>query len=205
MPTNMFINLKQEKKQKFLEAATIELTTKSYKDVTIMSISKRAGISRGTFYNYFDSVGELFEFLIEGVKQTRHQYSQKILEESNYNLFLFLKNIFVYDFDQFKEHSNHSLLRNYIHYLRDSNKSFKDYFLLKVLEPILVNTDFKLYDKALYNVSEDEFFQAIELLGSFMSELLYKSETNNISKEETFKEFNFVINLIESGLKSLNH
>lgn len=69
----------------------------------------------------------------------------------------------------------------------------------------MVNTDFKLYDKALYNVSEDEFFQAIELLGSFMSELLYKSETNNISKEETFKEFNFVINLIESGLKSLNH
>jgi AcrR family transcriptional regulator len=201
MPKKMFYNITDDKRNRFLEESIKQFSTYPFKDVSISSICKALNISRGTFYNYFDSTGELLEYIIDLIKEKRHIYAKQILQNSNYDIFLFVINLFEYDFDEFLETSRYSLLRNYIHYLRDSNQSFQEKFLKKVLTPLLDFNEFKLYDSNKYKVNEETFYKAIEMIGTILSENLYLSEHFNISKEETFDNIKTQISIIVSGLK----
>lgn len=53
------------KSQQWLTETLLDLMEeKSYADISIMDICKRADLSRQTFYNYFDSKDDLFRFLL---------------------------------------------------------------------------------------------------------------------------------------------
>ena len=55
MPTNNFFNLPIEKKKKIMNAAKSEFVEYSFYDASINRIIKNAGISRGSFYMYFEN------------------------------------------------------------------------------------------------------------------------------------------------------
>ncbi len=202
MPKDMFYKIKNEKQQKIIDAAMFELTTKSFTEVSILSISKRAEISRGSFYNYFDTVGEILEYLIDLLKKERQVYAPKLFKKSNNDLFDFVINLIKFDYDSFISKSRYSLLKNFLQYLSLSNKSFKDFFLLNVLDPILSSSDVELYDTTKYNVTEEEFYQAIELLGHTITSILISGEKNSLSKNEIFIKLDFTVNLVKSGLQN---
>ncbi|PAT01379.1 hypothetical protein CI105_07310, partial [Candidatus Izimaplasma bacterium ZiA1] len=102
MPKKMFENISEEKRKIFIEAAISEFTNKQFNEVSILSISKKAEISRGTFYNYFDSVDLLFEYIFTTVKKERAKKAKLLIKESNNNLFTFVKKLFIFDYDEFK-------------------------------------------------------------------------------------------------------
>ena len=58
MPTNTFLNLPIEKKKKIMNAAKSEFVEYSFYDASINRIIKNAGISRGSFYMYFENKEE---------------------------------------------------------------------------------------------------------------------------------------------------
>lgn len=59
-----FQNLKPEKKQIIIEAALDEFTELPFNEASITSIVKKAGISRGSFYQYFESKENLYRYLV---------------------------------------------------------------------------------------------------------------------------------------------
>ena len=65
MATKRFYNLSEAKKQVIIEAIKEEFTRVQFDKVSINKIIQRAGISRGSFYTYFedknDALGYLFE------------------------------------------------------------------------------------------------------------------------------------------------
>ena len=76
MPKQMFLNIKEDKRQRFLDAAMSEFTSKSFEQVSVNSIIKKVGISRGSFYTYFDDLESLFNYLFQSVKEERFKYAK---------------------------------------------------------------------------------------------------------------------------------
>ena len=65
MPTQTFLKLNKEKKIRILKAAKKEFSRVSIDKAIIANIAKDAGIPRGSFYQYFSSVEDLYMYLID--------------------------------------------------------------------------------------------------------------------------------------------
>lgn len=70
MPTSTFFNLPEAKRQRLVDAAWQEFTTVPYMDVSINKIIQSAGISRGSFYQYFGGKQDLFAYLLQTILQS---------------------------------------------------------------------------------------------------------------------------------------
>ena len=60
MPTQTFFNLLDKKRHKILNAAVQEFTIRNLAEANISNIVKAAGISRGSFYQYFADKEDLY-------------------------------------------------------------------------------------------------------------------------------------------------
>lgn len=65
MPSKTFHNLKCEKKENLIRFAMTEFSNNLYPKVSINKIIQNAGISRGSFYMYFEDKEDLFLYLIQ--------------------------------------------------------------------------------------------------------------------------------------------
>lgn len=65
MPKQTFINLPENKKEKIMEAARKEFSRVSFYEASISNIIKEAGISRGSFYQYFEDKEDAFFFTMK--------------------------------------------------------------------------------------------------------------------------------------------
>lgn len=68
MCTETFLRLPEEKRSRFLDAAWEEFTAVPFSDVSINQIIRRAGIPRGSFYQYFVDKNDLFSDLLTDVR-----------------------------------------------------------------------------------------------------------------------------------------
>lgn len=65
MPKETFFNLPDEKRQLILDLAIEEFAGNDYKNASVSNIVNRAGIAKGSFYQYFDDKRELYFYLLE--------------------------------------------------------------------------------------------------------------------------------------------
>ena len=64
MPTERFLKLGEEKRRRIMEAAVEEFANYSIADASINRVIRSAGISRGSFYTYFDDKEDLFRYVL---------------------------------------------------------------------------------------------------------------------------------------------
>ena len=68
MCSETFLRLPEEKRNRFLNAAWEEFTRTRFIEVSINQIVRKAGIPRGSFYQYFLDKDDLFAYLLEEVR-----------------------------------------------------------------------------------------------------------------------------------------
>lgn len=64
MPKPTFHNLPEDKRQRILEAAIDEFATASFEAASVNRIVRAAGIAKGSFYQYFDGMLDLYRHLV---------------------------------------------------------------------------------------------------------------------------------------------
>lgn len=64
MPKETFFNLPTDKKNRIIETAYKLFLNHPYEEISISFMAKTAGIPVGSFYQYFDGLGDLFVYLI---------------------------------------------------------------------------------------------------------------------------------------------
>ena len=69
MPSKRFFNLSEEKRELIRKASTEEFCRVPLESVSINRIVKNAGISRGSFYTYFDDKRDLMNYLLNDIKE----------------------------------------------------------------------------------------------------------------------------------------
>jgi AcrR family transcriptional regulator len=69
MPHPRFEKLDEARKRKLIDAAGHEFARSGYKNASLNAIIEACGLSKGSFYYYFDGKADLFMTLIDFVKQ----------------------------------------------------------------------------------------------------------------------------------------
>ena len=69
MPKQTFLNLPEEKRKAFLEIALEEFADNDYNTASISKIVEKAGIAKGSVYQYFDDKQDLFLYLLDDANQ----------------------------------------------------------------------------------------------------------------------------------------
>lgn len=65
MPKHTFLNLPEEKRERFITAAIDEFADNDYQTASISRLCKTVGIAKGSFYQYFEDKQDLVRFLID--------------------------------------------------------------------------------------------------------------------------------------------
>lgn len=82
MVSTTFLNLKEEKKERVLNSALSEFSRAPINEASVTNIVKKAEISRGSFYQYFEDKEDLYEYL---VKELYAKHRKKLYETIKLN------------------------------------------------------------------------------------------------------------------------
>lgn len=74
MPTQTFFNLPDEKRNRVTDAAIQEFATYSFDQASIARIVENAGIPRGSFYQYFENLKDLYKHIFDLAGERKLQY-----------------------------------------------------------------------------------------------------------------------------------
>lgn len=74
MPKQTFFNLPEEKKNRIIDAALDEFAAYPFREASIARIISRAGIPRGSFYQYFTGMKDLYLHVLEINADHKIQY-----------------------------------------------------------------------------------------------------------------------------------
>lgn len=89
-----FYNLPQEKREKIVDVTKKEFLKGKKQKITINNVIKEAGISRGSFYQYFDDKLDLVEIVVDDMLNKITHYMEKELINNNGDMFHLFINIF---------------------------------------------------------------------------------------------------------------
>lgn len=71
MPSQTFLNLKQEKKERIMNAAIDEMSEHSYEYINLANIIRDAHIPRGSFYQYFKDKDDLCTYFYKYIGEKK--------------------------------------------------------------------------------------------------------------------------------------
>ena len=170
MPTQTFLNLSEEKKQKILNAARKEFTRVPLQEASINNIIKEAQIPRGSFYQYFEGKEDLFYYILKERNEKLVKLIEKKLKENGdiFEMFLYfydklieisenkenrelyktvITNLKTNDFIPFErnENGNKSELNEYILKYADTSKFKNKEDLLLVINMLHVITKLSIF------------------------------------------------------------
>lgn len=95
MPTQTFFNLPNEKRERIINAATEEFASYSFSQASIARIIEQAGISRGSFYQYFEDIKDVYKFIFEKAGQEKLVYIYDVVSKMNeLNTFVIMKELY---------------------------------------------------------------------------------------------------------------
>lgn len=79
MPKDTFHNLPEEKKKRIVESAVAEFVDFSFDQASTNRIIELSGISKGSFYQYFDDKKDLYKYVIKLLGEEKMKYVTPVL------------------------------------------------------------------------------------------------------------------------------
>lgn len=112
MPSERFLKLDRDKQERIRKAAINEFFRSEFDEVSINRIVKEAGISRGSFYTYFDDKLDLLRFLIHGIGEKLLTEVIHLLDEGNGDIFYMVDRLYDEILFWNRERPDFKILRN---------------------------------------------------------------------------------------------
>ncbi|MCX7771799.1 MAG: TetR/AcrR family transcriptional regulator [Clostridia bacterium] len=83
MPKQTFFNLPEDKRKKIMELAALEFALNNYVTASLSRIVEKAGIAKGSMYQYFESKKDLYFFLIDCISAQKLAFITDKLEKKH--------------------------------------------------------------------------------------------------------------------------
>ena len=90
MPLQTFHNLEKERQEEIRQVAYKEFARHDYNNASVSNIVKNLGLAKGSFYRYFESKLDLYNYLLEHATQLRMHSINKLVEEEKTDFFKIL-------------------------------------------------------------------------------------------------------------------
>lgn len=97
MPKDTFFNLPDDKRERVIEAALDEFASRSYHKARVTAIADKAGIAKGSFYQYFEDKKDLFKYIMELSVNKKLEYinHDMMTNKEKYSFFKLLREIYL--------------------------------------------------------------------------------------------------------------
>lgn len=197
MPSDKFLNLSLDKKEKLIEAAKIEFATNKYEDASVNKIIKNINMPRGSFYLYFENKLDLYLYLLKNyIKDFKTRFID-ILEHNNNDIF---KSLIVF-YDEIVKNNTHkcNLINNIF---INMNSKQLDIAFPRIVKEEIDGSIISKINMNEYNISYEEK----EILLSILMPLLLHAvaislENNNEEKTAIRVHYLKQLNIIKRGLE----
>jgi AcrR family transcriptional regulator len=197
MPKDTFFNLDEAKKAKIIKAAKAEFLNNPLRKARVSNIVNVASIPRGSFYQYFEDLDDLYYFIVEEVF-TEIFDAGFLYSEMTDDLFEFAKISFDFDYRGFKKESRHKYMTNVFQSIA-GNVEYLELFngkRIKYIEDILDRLDLS---KIKYKKRE-EHIKMYQMIQDLKISVIKKTMLNSLTKEEAFAEFEWYLDILKNGL-----
>jgi hypothetical protein len=205
LPKQTFFNLQQDKRNKLIEAAELEFTRVPLFEASIANIIKMAGISRGSFYQYFEDKDDLYFYLLEDKLNKTKKHFVVLLEKHQGDLIEALMEMYFFFLTTLSDEEEKNFLRNAMLYttykVESSFTSMFDAYIDN--QDILKITE--LINKQYLNISNDkELLHIFKIISALAFNNLIEKTLKELTDAEAMESFRQSVNLIKYGIYKQN-
>ncbi|MBE5785568.1 MAG: TetR/AcrR family transcriptional regulator [Clostridiales bacterium] len=198
MPTERFLNLPPEKQQTVLDAAKKELCDRNYDDLSINRIVKEAGISRGSFYEYFEDKDDLIEYIMRGYCSVMEGIYQNYFVEGKFDVFAVVPRIVSLAMDYCIREGEEALFKNLFSCLRMS-RTYSFEWLFEN-ERNIVKTGLSYVDRSkLKDPSDRTVTVLLDMVAVLTRNSMARIFSDHENREKHFADFLSALALIRNG------
>lgn len=203
MPTDTFLKLPQEKKDKIILAAKKEFSRVSFSETSIKNIVEEAEIARGSFYQYFTSKEDVLLYLIHSQFSYVKNFMEEQLKKTNGDIFYTFIALYDYIVEKcFKEDE-----KEFYQKIFEDMKAGED-LLSSLPKKKCIPKDFSIYedlvDTSILKIHEKE---EVRLIIQLLSTIVRKSILSNFmyeDKEKARQDYIKQINYLKYGILKEN-
>jgi len=190
--------LPNDKKSHILDAAKRVYMKAPFKDLTISMVVKEAVIARGSFYQYFESLEDLYRSIFEESLQQFEAHALKTIEKyKTKDVFAFFIKSFEHDYAYMKETGGHEVLHKFFKE-RTQFGVASDFFQTRHNESYRRVLD-RLDNAKIDHMKGYNQVRVYRVLNHLKFQLLQKVLRQEAPFEQAFDDFKFYLTLIEKG------
>lgn len=183
-----FLNLSEEKKNTIIDAIKDEFLVHPFSDASVASIIDKAGISRGSFYQYFENLEEAYFYILDLFTKDTHEIFFNLLKENNFE---YKKALEVYGnvlFEEMLQDEVYNLYKfKYLNWTQELEEKHTKY--------LVENHGDEKKSSALLSEREDMMF-----IKAVVHDLVCRLFSENWTKEEFLQKYNLYCEWIIKGV-----
>ena len=200
MPTKTFLNLSEEKQNRIITASVKEFSRVPLEKTSINKIIKDAGISRGSFYMYFEDKYDLTMYLFETTRKYIEDISNQVGISVSGKLDEFIIKLHHILYQYYTNEEYRKFIFNLISHFQRTDHIDGKY--LKGTRPLYKELQkiYEMIDKDQFlNKNKEYIVSVIELSLNSLRSIMFKTIINNLSEYESTKMLKCQLKILKQG------
>lgn len=199
MPKDTFFRLKEEKRNKIENALIDEFSSGSFEEASISNIIAKAGIPRGSFYQYFEDKDDAVKYIMKKFLNLEHEKMKELLKETKGDIFETTIRIYDYMVETSLNDDRNKLIKNILQELRKNNINLFE------IEGKLENNKQRIeeiLDTTQLNIKQEkDVFYFLRILTAITRSISMEVVTGKISKKKGKETLVCELEILKRGMK----
>lgn len=203
MASERFYRLPQEKQQCIRDAALEEFTRVPFEKVSINKIIQKAGISRGSFYTYFEDSRDLLKYLMEDILIRSMEFCRNTLEKYHGDYWKMMEEFLSVGIEWYSSKNFREIIRSAV-----TNQSFgKDIWDINMKKNsqkchesywqwLLENADWK--DSKIKTIEDIQILLEVHMMAVVTA--IGQTDERPEEKDRILRKYHMKVNMIKHGI-----
>lgn len=194
-----FYNLPETKRERIYQAIKTEFDRVPLDKISINSIIKEANISRGSFYQYFDDKGDLYDIFADRIMDSIKECFTNTLVKYKGDLFATMEEVMSQHFTKVSQPKAKSQMQKFVPGVSVNAKSILDRICersITYFNELIPNIDTRKFS---FDNSPEDIRILFEMLMSIYKNAIFDVLFMDIDTDEAIKILNKKLKIIKNG------
>lgn len=194
-----FYNLPETKRERIYQAIKTEFDRVPFDKISINSIIKEANISRGSFYQYFDDKGDLYDIFADRIMDSIKECFTNTLVKYKGDLFATMEEVMSQHFTKVSQPKAKSQMQKFVPGVSVNAKSILDRICersITYFNELIPNIDTRKFS---FDNSPEDIRILFEMLMSISKNAIFDVLFMDIDTDEAIKILNKKLKIIKNG------